>query len=76
MMKIQKWGNSLGIRIPMSFAEQLKISDGSEVEMFINGEDLIIQPKKVTLDELLDKVTSENKHQEIDFGTSEGREIW
>lgn len=73
--KIQKWGNSLAIRIPKNVADQLNIDQGSEIELHVQDETLTIKPKmkKVTLEELLLKVTDENRHQEIDFGT-EGNE--
>lgn len=76
----QKWGNSLGIRIPKEAADRIGISQGSEMELFVTGNDNIItlRPKKAkvkyTLEELLSQITPNNQHKEIDFGT-EGREI-
>ncbi|GIP34079.1 AbrB/MazE/SpoVT family DNA-binding domain-containing protein [Paenibacillus sp. J2TS4] len=77
-MKIQKWGNSLGIRIPGSFAEQLNINVGSEVELLLRNTEMIIRPirKKPELKDLLSRVTPENRHQEINYGKPEGNEIW
>ncbi|WEK55981.1 MAG: AbrB/MazE/SpoVT family DNA-binding domain-containing protein [Candidatus Cohnella colombiensis] len=78
IVKVQKWGNSLGIRIPGPYAEQLDLKDGSEVELLLQNREVIIRPKvsKPTLEDLLSKITPENRHQEIDFGTSEGNEAW
>ncbi len=78
VVKVQKWGNSLGIRIPVSYAEQLNLKDGSEIEMELLGQEVILRPKhkKLTLNELLSKITPENRHQEIDFGKAEGNETW
>ncbi|NLU52496.1 MAG: AbrB/MazE/SpoVT family DNA-binding domain-containing protein [Clostridiaceae bacterium] len=76
----QKWGNSLGIRIPKEAAERIGIGQGSEMELYIseNEEAITLKPKKVkkkyALDELLSRVTPENRHNEIDFGI-EGREL-
>lgn len=76
----QKWGNSLGIRIPKEAAERVGISQGSEIELFIAENEGIItlKPKmthkKYTLNELLSQITPENQHDEVDFGT-EGREL-
>jgi len=76
----QKWGNSLGIRIPKEAAEKIGISFGSELEMYVaeNGESITLKPrspqKKYTLEEFLSQITPENRHDEIDFGT-EGREL-
>lgn len=76
----QKWGNSLGIRIPKDAADRLGIDQGSEMELNVIGDENIItlKPKKTrkkyTLQELLSQITPENRHKEIDFGT-EGREL-
>jgi antitoxin MazE len=74
---IQKWGNSLGIRIPSQIAERIAVGQGSEVELVV-GDDhtLIIIPKKKkpTLEELLAQCKPENRHDEIDFGV-EGKEL-
>ncbi|AKU26294.1 AbrB/MazE/SpoVT family DNA-binding domain-containing protein [Geobacillus stearothermophilus] len=76
---VQKWGNSLGIRIPKDAADQIGIQQGSEMELHvIENEGIItLKPKrarkKYTLEELLSQITPENRHKEIDFGV-EGRE--
>lgn len=77
--KVQKWGNSLAVRIPSKVAEEVEIYQGTELEVSKGGEDEIIlkrKKKKPSLDELLDKVTPDNRHDEIDFGRSKGKEIW
>lgn len=76
----QKWGNSLGIRIPKDAADKLGIVQGSEMELNVFGKENIItlKPKKTqkkyTLEELVSQITPENRHKEIDFG-NEGREL-
>jgi antitoxin MazE len=74
--KVQKWGNSLGIRIPSVIADQVELEQGSEVEMVVENRaiKLIPKKKKPTLAELLAKITPENRHAEIDFGI-EGNEL-
>lgn len=74
---VQKWGNSLAIRIPKDVAERIAIHQGSELELnVVNDREIILVPKKKTptLEELLAKITPENRHTEIDFGI-EGNEI-
>ncbi len=75
---IQKWGNSLGIRIPSHLAEKLAVSQGSEVDLIV-GDDLtlIVKPKKnkPTLDQLLAQCKHENRHDDQDFGTA-GKELF
>jgi antitoxin MazE len=76
---IQKWGNSLAIRIPKSFAHQINLSQGAEIDLVLLDNKIQIEPikkKKLTLDDLLSKVTEENIHQEIDTGEPVGKEIW
>lgn len=76
---IQKWGNSLAVRIPSAVAEQVSIKQGTEIEISIieDGAIRIVpkkRPKKYSLNELLEQITPENRHKEIDFGT-EGNEL-
>ncbi|VEP12093.1 antitoxin of the ChpA-ChpR toxin-antitoxin system [Hyella patelloides LEGE 07179] len=78
-VKIAKWGNSLGIRIPKNLAEQVRLQEGDEIEISTAEERLIITPlkrKKYTLEELLEGMGEENLHSEIDWGESMGREQW
>jgi antitoxin MazE len=75
--KIQKWGNSLGIRIPMNIINGLSLKNGSTVDITESSDVIIIRPKKNhDLNELLEKISDENIHSEIDFGNVEGNEIW
>ena len=78
-VQIQKWGNSLALRIPKSFAIESKIKQGSTVEVSLESGKIIVFPvaeSDFSLDELLAKVTSENLHGEIDTGGSVGQEAW
>ncbi|MBI4616372.1 MAG: AbrB/MazE/SpoVT family DNA-binding domain-containing protein [Planctomycetes bacterium] len=77
--KIQRWGNSLGLRIPRSFAKEAGVEAGSEVDLSIQDGDLIVKPgrrRKYRLKELLDKITAKNRHGEVDTGGPVGREVW
>ena len=77
--KIQKWGNSLGLRIPKSFAEQTGVNAGSRVDLSIIDGDLVVRPRRpprYLLKDLLEAVDSENLHREIDTGIPVGRESW
>lgn len=75
--KIQRWGNSLGIRIPMKMINDFSLRNGSTVDITENTDSIIIRPKKNhDLNELLEKISDENIHSEIDFGNAEGNEIW
>lgn len=71
--KVQKWGNSLAVRIPSSIAEQLDLSQGSEVELSVENQSITVKPKKKkpTLEELVAQITPKNKHEEVDLGEKE-----
>jgi len=75
---VQKWGNSLSLRIPKSFAKQTKISKGSLVDLSIKNDNLIIIPileEKDNLGSFLSKIDESNIHSEIDFGAPVGKEL-
>ncbi len=77
--KIQKWGNSLALRIPKAFADSVGLGNGTEVKLIMEDEKLIIVRSPAShpdLEALLERVTSENVHEEIDFGDPVGREAW
>jgi antitoxin MazE len=77
---VQKWGNSLALRIPMSYAKNIHIRQGSAVDMILTKDKIEIRPKsqakkKYVLSEMLKKVTKGNIHSEVDWGRPMGREI-
>jgi antitoxin MazE len=77
--KVQKWGNSLAVRIPKTFAEEVGLSDDSPIEMRLVKGGLLLEPSSTwvpTLDELLEAVDSSNLHDEVDKGPAQGREAW
>jgi antitoxin MazE len=77
--KIQLWGNSLGLRIPRSFAEEAGVGVGSQVDLSVRDGDLVVRAAKrriYKLSELLEKVTAKNLHGEVDMGEPMGREVW
>ena len=78
LTKIQKWGNSLAIRIPRRFAEELMAQQGSEVDLSLDGDRLVIKPRRQepSLSALLAQVTDENIHAEVATGEPTGREVW
>lgn len=75
--KLQKWGNSLGVRIPKSIIEKTNLAENDELIIEQQDGKIVIFPakKKLLLRELMDKVTSSNLHDEEDF-KSKGREVW
>ena len=77
--KVQKWGNSLAVRIPKAFAQDAQLTNNSVVDVsFADGRIIIepVSPKRWTLDELLEGVNDENIHQEVETGEAVGNEAW
>jgi len=76
--KIQKWGNSLAVRLPKAFAKQVGIENGSDVRISILSGNSILVPIKdqlTLLNDLLNQIYSSNSHHEIDFGMIVGKEL-
>lgn len=76
MFQVQKWGNSLGVRIPKAIATKIGLEEGSEIEFETEGDKIIIKCKSQNLNQLLDQITPENLHKEIPTGEAKGRELW
>lgn len=76
---VQKWGNSLALRIPSSVAKDVDLRPGAAVELAVEGGRIIIKParkRKPALSQLLKGITNDNRHPEISWGGPMGREIW
>lgn len=79
----QKWGNSLALRVPKAFADEIGASDGKAAEMTVSHGKLVIEiarprrrKRRYTLDELVAGITPDNRHEEIDWGPPVGNEVW
>jgi antitoxin MazE len=77
--KVQKWGNSLAVRIPRSVAEDTHLSSGKTVNLAVHDGQIVIVParqRRFKLNDLLDGITARNKHAEITTGNVVGQELW
>ncbi len=72
---VTKWGNSLGVRIPRVLANKIGIHEGTPVDVSVQDHQLIIT-KEFSLQSLLDQVTEENIHKEVQVGSERGEESW
>ncbi len=76
--KIQKWGNSLAVRLPKAITEKagLVIEDEVDIDVEDTGKVVLLPHirKEYRLEELLTGITPSNLHGEIDFGEPYGRE--
>jgi len=78
-VRVQKWGNSLALRIPKPFAVDAGVEAGTVVDVSLSEGRLIAAPVRVQrarLRDLLDRVTKANLHEEVDTGVPAGREAW
>ena len=78
-VQIQKWGNSLALRIPRSFAVESQVTQGSVVEVSLTQGQIVVTPireEEFTLDDLLSRVTKSNIHDEINVEGPIGKEAW
>ena len=78
-VQIQKWGNSLALRIPKAFAVESNVTGGSTVEVSMENGNIVVKPIRepmYTLEELVERITDENRHEEIDWGRPVGNEVW
>jgi antitoxin MazE len=79
LTQVQKWGNSLAVRIPSAFASEIGIEAGTSVDLALDHGAIRIHPverPKYVLDEMLARITPENLHAEVDTGRSMGAEAW
>ncbi len=76
---IQKWGNSLAVRLPKAVVREAELDNGSEVDISVQDGQVILKRANKTqykLDELLKGVTKKNLHPEVDWGRPVGKEVW
>lgn len=76
---VQKWGNSLALRIPIFLAKDVHLHQGSMVEMAVVEGKIVVKPKgrrKFSMSQLLKGITKHNRHSEQDWGRASGQEIW
>jgi len=76
---VQKWGNSLALRIPRSVAKDIRLHQGSVVDMTLVAGKIVVKPRRqrhYTLTQLLRGVTKRNRHAALDWGGRVGQEAW
>jgi antitoxin MazE len=78
MATIQKWGNSLAVRLPKALADEAQLGEGVRVELVSTTEGVLLKAKRrrrYRLSDLLAGITQNNPHPETDWGPSVGKEI-
>jgi antitoxin MazE len=76
--QVGKWGNSLAVRIPGSYARDLELKEGMELDVAVVEGAILLRPRRAvyTLEELVSQITPENVHGETDWGRPVGGEAW
>lgn len=76
--KVQKWGNSLAVRIPKTFAEEVDLAEDSSVEISVEDGRIVVAPARPEwqLSDLVSGITQANRHREILWGKRSGSEAW
>lgn len=74
---VQKWGNSLGIRIPRGLALEFHLKNGTPVDIVEEDDRIVIRPRITKkLKDMLDAIDDKNAHAEVKTGGKAGAEIW
>lgn len=75
---MMKSGNSLAVRIPKSYAEDIGLENNTPVELHVKNGSIILTPekKKYDLKQMIDMISDDNMHKETDTGAPVGNEVW
>jgi antitoxin MazE len=79
--KIQKWGNSQGLRLAKQVLEDAHISVGDDVDVTVRDGLIVVAPArrvrgKRSLPDLVSRIPKDYKTEEIDWGQPVGKEVW
>lgn len=76
---IQKWGNSLGVRLPLDLTRRYGLRQGSSVRIVAAKENIMLEPlsaPRLSLKAMVGKISKKNLHQEFSWGKQVGKEVW
>lgn len=79
--KVQRWGNSQGVRVPKTVLQEAQIAVGDEVDISVAKGRIILRHAapvrgRYKLKDLLDRIPADYRVEEVDWGTATGREAW
>ena len=79
--KIQKWGNSQGLRLPKGLLSDAQMDVGDEVDIVVRGGTLVVAPARQVrgrydLRALVRRMPKGQRSAELDWGSPQGREVW
>ena len=81
LSKVQKWGNSQGLRFTKAILQEAQINVGDEVNISVQKGRIIVEPAtkvrgRYDLKELVSKMPKEYQAEELDWGEPSGKEVW
>ena len=81
LSKIQKWGNSQGLRFTKALLQEARINVGDEVSVSVENGRIIVEPAtkvrgKYDLKELVSRIPQDYQAEELDWGEPVGKEEW
>jgi antitoxin MazE len=81
LTKVQKWGNSQGLRFSKAILEKAEIQVGDEVRISVEDGRIIIEPVyqvrgRFDIQKLVSEMPADYQVEEIDWGESSGEEVW
>jgi antitoxin MazE len=79
--KIQKWGNSQGLRLTRNVLEDANLVVGDEVDIKVQDNTIIITPSrrirgKHHIEDLIAEIPADYRTEEVNWGKPDGREEW
>jgi antitoxin MazE len=77
--RVRREGDTFVVSIPRVVADAADLKEDHEVDVRANGKQIVIESPDeddLTLDEMLDRITDENKHDLVDWGPPIGKEVW
>lgn len=76
-VRLTQWGNSIGVRLPKDMVNVLGLEAGGVLDVSLEGNRIIFSPRrKYSLNDLVSKITDENRPGETDWGADAGKENW
>ena len=81
LTKIQKWGNSQGLRLTKNVLEDARLEVGDEVDVAVRDDIIVIAPiRKIRgryrLEDLVAQIPEDYHANEVDWGVPVGKEVW
>jgi antitoxin MazE len=78
-MYVRRWGNSAAVRIPAATLDAAGLKPDDQINVREENGRIVIEKARqpaLSLDELIDGITPENRHEETDWGPPVGKEFW